>query len=94
MDFRLYQMDVNSAFLNGYIKEEIYVDEPLGFVDSKHPNHVYKLKKALYGLQQAPRSWYERLSNFLVGKSFVRGQVEKTLFIKRLNNELLYVYKF
>ena len=49
------------VFLNGYIEEEIYVDQPPGFVDFEHPNHVYKLKKALYGLKQAPRSWYERL---------------------------------
>jgi len=61
MDFRLYQMDVKSVFLNGYIEEEIYVDQPPGFVDFEHPNHVYKLKKAMYGLKQAPRSWYERL---------------------------------
>ena len=49
-------MDVKNAFLNGYIEEEIYVDQPLGFVDFEHPNHVYKLKKTLYGLKQAPRS--------------------------------------
>jgi len=64
MDLKLYQMDVKSAFLNGYIEVEIYVDQPPGFVDFEHPNHVYKLKKALYGLKQAPRSWYERLGNF------------------------------
>ena len=84
-------MDVKSVFLNGYIEEEIYVDQPLGFVDLEHPNHVYKLKKALYGLKLAPRPWYERLSNFLIGQSFVRGQVDKTLFIKRSNNELVLV---
>ena len=89
MNFRLYQMDVKSVFLNGYIEEEIYVEQPPGFVDFDHPNHVYKLEKALYGLKQAPRSWYERLSNFLIRKSFVRVQVDKTLFIKRSNNELL-----
>ena len=66
MDFRLFQMDVKSVFLNGYIEEEVYVDQPPGFVVYEHPNHVYKLKKALYGLKQAPRSWYERLSNFLM----------------------------
>ena len=51
MDFRLFQMDVKSAFLNGYIEEEVYVDQPPGFVDYEHPNHVYKLKKTLYGLK-------------------------------------------
>ena len=60
-------------------------------MDYEHPNHVYNLKKALYGLKQAPRSWYERFNNFLIEQSFIRGQVDKILFIKRLNNELLVV---
>jgi hypothetical protein len=59
--FKLYQMDVKNAFLNGPIKEEVYVEQPLGFEDSEYPNHVYKLSKALYGLKQAPRAWYKRL---------------------------------
>jgi len=59
-------MDVKSAFLNEYIKEEVYVCQPPGFEDYKYLNHVYKLKKALYRLKQALKSWYERLSNFLV----------------------------
>ena len=62
MDFKLYQMDVKSAFLNGYIQAEVYVEQPLGFENAELPSHVYKLKKALYGLKQAPRAWYERLS--------------------------------
>jgi len=66
-------------------------EKPPGFVDFNHPNHVHKLEKTLYRLKQEPRSWYERLSNFLVGQSFVRDQVDKTLFIKRSNNELLLV---
>ena len=68
MDFKLYQMDVKSAFLNGLIQEEVYVEHPPGFEMSDKPNHVYKLKKALYGLKQAPRAWYERLSKFLLEK--------------------------
>ena len=68
MKFKLYQMDVKSAFLNGFIKEDVYVEQPPGFEDYKFPNHIYKLKKALYGLKQAPRSWYERLSTFLLEK--------------------------
>ena len=76
----LYQMDVNSAFLNGVIEEEVYVKQPPGFEDLKHPDHVYKLKKSLYGLKQAPRAWYDRLSNFLIKKDFKRGQVDTTLF--------------
>jgi hypothetical protein len=59
--FKLYQMDVKNAFLNGPIKEEVYVEQPPGFEDSEYPNHVYKLSKALYGLKQAPRAWYECL---------------------------------
>jgi hypothetical protein len=60
-DFKLYQMDVKSAFLNRPLSEEVYVEQPPGFEDPKHPNHVYKLRKALYGLKQAPRAWYECL---------------------------------
>ena len=91
LPIKLYQMDVKSAFLNGYIEEEICVDQPPGFVEFEHPNHVYELKKTLYGLKQAPRSWYEILSTFIIGQSFVRGQVDKALLIKRSNNELLVV---
>ena len=62
----LYQMDVKSAFLNGFIEEEVYVEQPPGFESFEKPNNVFKLKKALYGLKQAPRDWYERLSKFLL----------------------------
>jgi hypothetical protein len=79
--FELYQMDVNSAFLKGYIEEEVYVWQPPGFENSKYPNHVYKLHKALYGLKQAPRAWYERLKTFLLAKGFKMGSVDKTLFL-------------
>jgi len=65
MDFKFYQMDVKSAFLNGYIQEEVCVDQPSGFENSDKTNHVFKLKKVLYGLKQALRAWYERLSKFL-----------------------------
>ena len=69
-------MDVKSAFLNGYINEEVYVEQPPGFEDDKKPNLVYKLRKALYGLKQAPRAWYERLRNFLLSKGFKMGKVD------------------
>ena len=91
MNFKLYQMDVKSAFLNGLIQEEVYVEQPPGFEISDKPNHVYKLQKALYGLKQAPRAWYERLSNFLLEKEFSRGKVDTTLFIKRKHNDILLV---
>lgn len=81
---------MKGVFLNGYIEEEIYVVQPPGFVDFKHPNHVFKLKKKkLYRLKQTPRSWYERLNNFLIGQSFIRSRVDKP-FIKR-SNELFFV---
>nr|GEV90878.1 copia protein [Tanacetum cinerariifolium]GEY12449.1 copia protein [Tanacetum cinerariifolium] len=57
LDFKLFQMDVKSAFLNGFINEEVYVAQPSGFIDFTKPNHVYRLKKALYRLKQAPKAW-------------------------------------
>ena len=84
MDFKLFQMDVKSAFLNGDLNEEVYVEQPPGFESVSFPNHVFKLKKALYGLKQAPRAWYETLSKFLIEKGFQRGKVDKTLFIKHI----------
>nr|GFC12008.1 retrovirus-related Pol polyprotein from transposon TNT 1-94 [Tanacetum cinerariifolium] len=66
----VYQMDVKTAFLNGNLREEVYVSQPDGFVDADNPNHVYKLKKALYGLKQAPRAWYDMLSSFLLSQDF------------------------
>ena len=91
MEFKLYQMDVKSAFLNGYLKEEVYVMQPPGFENSEFPNHVFKLDKALYGLKQAPRAWYERLSNFLLENDFRRGKVDNTLFLKSKGEHLLIV---
>nr|GFA85107.1 retrovirus-related Pol polyprotein from transposon TNT 1-94 [Tanacetum cinerariifolium] len=72
----VYQMDVKTAFLNGNLREEVYVSQPDGFVDSDNPNHVYKLKKALYGFKQAPRAWYDMLSSFLLSQDFSKGSVD------------------
>ncbi|GKF03301.1 putative ribonuclease H-like domain-containing protein, partial [Tanacetum coccineum] len=83
MGFPVYQMDVKSAFLYGTIGEEVYLLQPSGFVDPAHPNKVYKVIKALYGLHQAPRAWYETLSSFLLENGFRRGTIEKTLVIKK-----------
>ncbi|GJW89813.1 retrovirus-related pol polyprotein from transposon TNT 1-94 [Tanacetum coccineum] len=69
----IYQMDVKTAFLNGELKEEVYVSQPEGFVDPDHPTHVYRLKKALYSLKQAPRAWYDTLSEFLLDNKFSKG---------------------
>ena len=91
MNFKLYQMDVKSAFLIGLIQEEVYVEQPPGSEIPDKPNHVYKLQKALYGLKQAPRAWYERLSNFLLEKEFSGGKGDTTLFIKRKHNDILLV---
>ncbi|GJZ67589.1 putative ribonuclease H-like domain-containing protein [Tanacetum coccineum] len=89
-DFVVYQMDVKSAFL--YVKiEEVYVCQPLGFEDPEFPDRVYKVEKALYGLHQAPRAWYETLSTYLLDNRFQRGQIDKTLFIKRVKGDILLV---
>nr|GFA50528.1 copia protein [Tanacetum cinerariifolium] len=82
-------MDVKTAFLNGNIREEVYVSQPDGFVDQDNPNHVYKLKKALYGLKQAPCAWYDMLSLFLLSQDFSKGSVDPTQFIHRNGNDLL-----
>nr|GFD02453.1 retrovirus-related Pol polyprotein from transposon TNT 1-94 [Tanacetum cinerariifolium] len=87
----IYQMDVKTAFLNGNLREEVYVSQPDGFVDADNPNHVYKLKKALYGLKQATRAWYDMLSSFLLSQDFSKGSVDPTLFIRRNGNDLLLV---
>ena len=73
--FKLYQMDIKSVFLNGYITEDVFLEQPPSFECSIKPNHVYKLKKALYGLKQAPRAWYERLSTFLLNNAFEKGSI-------------------
>ncbi|GJX61259.1 putative ribonuclease H-like domain-containing protein [Tanacetum coccineum] len=83
-DFVVYQMDVKSAFLYCKIEEEVYVCQPLGFEDPEFPDKVYKVEKALYGLHQALRAWYETLSTYLLDNGFKRGQIHKTLFIKRV----------
>ncbi|WVZ70280.1 hypothetical protein U9M48_018957 [Paspalum notatum var. saurae] len=79
--FKLQQMDVKSAFLNGFIEEKVYVRQPPGFESAKFPDRVYKLRKALYGLKQAPKAWYARLKSFLLKSGFVMSSVDKTLFL-------------
>nr|GEV89699.1 hypothetical protein [Tanacetum cinerariifolium] len=89
--FTVYQMDVKTAFLYGPLKEEVYVNQPDGFVDPYHPDKVYHLKKALYGLKQAPRAWYDKLSNFLVSKGVSKGSIDPTLFITKHKEDILLV---
>nr|GEU63413.1 copia protein [Tanacetum cinerariifolium] len=88
-DFMVYQMDVNSAFLYEKIEEEVYVCQPLGFEDLDFPDKVYKVEKALYGLHQAPRAWYETLLTYLLDNRFHRGNIDKTLFIRRHKDDIL-----
>jgi hypothetical protein len=87
-DFKLYQMVMKSAFLNGPIKEEVYVEQLPGFEDSEYPNHIYKLSKALYGLKQAPRAWYECLWDILITNVFKVGKADPTLFTKTIAKDL------
>ncbi|GJW49873.1 retrovirus-related pol polyprotein from transposon TNT 1-94 [Tanacetum coccineum] len=91
LDFKLFQIDVKSAFLNGFINEEVYVAQPSGFIDFEKPDHVYKLKKALYGLKQAPKAWYDRLKVFLIKHEYKMRMVDNTLFTKKRSSNLIIV---
>ncbi|GJV66924.1 retrovirus-related pol polyprotein from transposon TNT 1-94 [Tanacetum coccineum] len=89
--FPIYQMDVKTAFLNGPLKEEVYVAQPDGFGDPDLPEKVYPLRKALYGLKQAPRAWYDELSNFLMSKGFTKCTIDPTLLTTRYGEDILLV---
>nr|GEW48586.1 hypothetical protein [Tanacetum cinerariifolium] len=91
MGFLVYQIDVKSAFLYGTIEEEVYVCQPPGFEDPDHPDKVYKVVKAIYGLHQAPRAWYETLATYLLENGFQRGTIDQTLFIKKQQGDILLV---
>nr|GEU69940.1 hypothetical protein [Tanacetum cinerariifolium] len=94
MDFMVYQMDVKSSFLYETIEEEVYVCQPSGFKDPDYPDKVYKVVKALYGLHQAPRAWYETLANYLLENGFQREKIDQTLFIKRQKGDILLVQTY
>ena len=89
MYFKLYQIDVKCAFLNGYLNEEVFVEQPKGFEDPHFPNHVLRLKKALYGLKQAPKAWYDQHTHYLLDRRFKRGYAGRTLFVKDDEDYLL-----
>ncbi|GKD29358.1 retrovirus-related pol polyprotein from transposon TNT 1-94 [Tanacetum coccineum] len=89
--FTVFQMDVKTAFLHGTLKEDVYVCQPEGFINVDHLSHVYKLKKALYGLNQAPRAWYDELLTFLLQNHFFNGTIDPTLFIRRFHDDFLVV---
>ena len=89
LKFKIYQMDVKTAFLNRFLKEDVYMAQPKGFIDPHFPDNVLYLKKALYGLKQAPRASYDQLTQYLVSHGFTRGKTNQTLFIKREDDELI-----
>nr|GEW57761.1 copia protein [Tanacetum cinerariifolium] len=91
LDFKLFQMDVKSKFLNGFINEEVYTTQPPEFIDFEKLDHVYKLKKALYGFKQAPKAWYDRLKAFLINHEYKMGMVDNTLFTKKKSSNLIIV---
>ncbi|KAJ9547188.1 hypothetical protein OSB04_019731 [Centaurea solstitialis] len=87
----VYQMDVKCAFLNGVLQEEVYVEQPEGFIDPQYPTHVYVLDKALYGLKQAPQAWYETLTNYLIVAGYKKGTIDPTLFLRRSGSDLIII---
>ena len=84
-------MDVKRAFLNGFIEEEVHIEQSPGFVDPTYFDFIFKLEKALYGLKQAPRAWYERLSTFLILNGFTKGKIDTILFTKYVDDDILIV---
>nr|GEW11855.1 retrovirus-related Pol polyprotein from transposon TNT 1-94 [Tanacetum cinerariifolium] len=91
MNFIVYLMDVKRAFLNGKLKDEVYVKQPPGFESNEFPNHVFKLDKSFYGLKQAPRAWYETFSTFLTKHNFVRGKIDNTMFVYKTQTDVILV---
>ncbi|GKD21274.1 putative ribonuclease H-like domain-containing protein [Tanacetum coccineum] len=89
--FIMFQMDVKTAFLHGTLKEDVYVCQPEGFINTDHPSHVYKLKKSLYGLKHVPKAWYDDLSKFLLQNHFFKVTIDPTLFIRCFNDDILVV---
>nr|GEZ60127.1 retrovirus-related Pol polyprotein from transposon TNT 1-94 [Tanacetum cinerariifolium] len=90
-DFTVFQMNIKTSFLNGILKEEVYVGQPPGFVSKQYPDHVYALDKAVYGLKQAPRAWYDILSQFYIESSFQKGSIDTTLFIKKKGKHIMLI---
>ncbi|GKC67821.1 retrovirus-related pol polyprotein from transposon TNT 1-94 [Tanacetum coccineum] len=89
--FSIYQTDIKTTFLNGPLKEEVYINQPDRFVDPHQSDKGYHLKKAVYGLKQAPKTWYDELSNFLASKGFSKGSIDPTLFITKYGEDILLV---
>lgn len=89
--WHLRQLDINNAFLNGTLNEQVYMAQPPGFHDVTFPNYVCKLRKAIYGLKQAPRAWYTELANFLLSYGFKRSIADASLFIHHHHGSPLYL---
>nr|GEZ30864.1 retrovirus-related Pol polyprotein from transposon TNT 1-94 [Tanacetum cinerariifolium] len=89
--FTVFQMGMKTAFLNGTLKEGVYVCQPEGFINADHPSHVYKLKKALYGLKKSPRAWYDELSTFVLQNHLFKDTIDPALFIRCFNNDILVI---
>nr|GEW43252.1 retrovirus-related Pol polyprotein from transposon TNT 1-94 [Tanacetum cinerariifolium] len=89
--FTVYQIDVKTEFLHGSLKKDVYVCQPDGFIEADYPSHVYKLKKALYRLKQAPKAWYDKLSMFLLQNGFSKGTIDPTLFTRRFDDDILVI---
>ncbi|GKF02853.1 retrovirus-related pol polyprotein from transposon TNT 1-94, partial [Tanacetum coccineum] len=94
LDFKLFQMDVKSAFLNDVINEEVFMTQPPGFIDFEKPDHVYKLKKAFYSLTQEPKAWYDRLKTFLIKHEYKIRMVDNILFTKKKSLNLISVQMY
>lgn len=90
----LRQLDINNAFLQGHLSEDVYMSQPPGFVDNNHPHHLCRLRKAIYGLKQAPRTWYQELCNFLISRGFQNSNADTSLFILNYDGHLLYHLHF
>jgi hypothetical protein len=95
MKWKLHHMDMKTTFLNGVIEEEVYIEKPQGFEVEDRKSHVYKFKKALYGLKKDPRAWYGHIDSFLMSLVFTKSKKDSNLYFKIMNNEpvilLLYV---
>ncbi|GKE39430.1 retrovirus-related pol polyprotein from transposon TNT 1-94, partial [Tanacetum coccineum] len=87
----IYQMDVKTAYLNGELREVVYLSQPKGFVDQDNPTRMYRIKKYLYGLKHAPHAWYDMLSSFLISQEFSKGAVDPTLFTRKAGRDILFV---
>ena len=90
----LHQLDVNNAFLQGHLSEDVYMSQPPGFIDPDYPTYVCKLRKAIYGLKQAPRAWYHELRQFLITSGFENSYADTSLFVLKTGGHLMYLFVY